>query len=298
LPAEAENGGATSRTTRVLAMTAIYLWPTWATIIVVVLGVTVPAVVGHIVTRRIVPYSDLAKHNDVTGFVLAIVGVVYAVLLAFVVIIAWQAFNTADGIAGEEVSAASDLYRLAETFKEPNRGVLRREIVHYAALVQHEEWTAMRTGLESDSARKSAERIEDLTVSMVDGDSVNRTAVDESFMTIVRSLLDARRARLNQNGQGIPDALWDGLFLGAILTIGFTYLFGVENFRIQLMMTGLLAALIGVMFSMIVALNYPYRGAGKVSPEIWQVMIERVESIYPLSSATSIVGNLAQTSSM
>jgi hypothetical protein len=176
--------------------------------------------------------------------------------------------------------------------------VLRREIVHYAALVQHEEWTAMRTGLESDSARKSAERIEDLTVSMVDGDSVNRTAVDESFMTIVRSLLDARRARLNQNGQGIPDALWDGLFLGAILTIGFTYLFGVENFRIQLMMTGLLAALIGVMFSMIVALNYPYRGAGKVSPEIWQVMIERVESIYPLSSATSIVGNLAQTSSM
>jgi len=74
LPAEAENGGATSRTTRVLAMTAIYLWPTWATIIVVVLGVTVPAVVGHIVTRRIVPYSDLAKHNDVTGFVLAIVG--------------------------------------------------------------------------------------------------------------------------------------------------------------------------------------------------------------------------------
>jgi len=94
---------------------------------------------------------------------------------------------------------------------------------------------------------------------MVDGDSVNRTAVDESFMTIVRSLLDARRARLNQNGQGIPDALWDGLFLGAILTIGFTYLFGVENFRIQLMMTGLLAALIGVMFSMIVALNYPYR---------------------------------------
>jgi hypothetical protein len=52
------------------------------------------------------------------------------------------------------------------------------------------------------------------------------------------------------------------------------------------------------MFSMIVALNYPYRGAAKVSPEIWQVMIERVESLYPLSSATSIAGNLAQTSSM
>ena len=51
------------------------------------------------------------------------------------------------------------------------------------------------------------------------------------------------------NGEGIPAALWGGLILGAILTVGFTYLFGVENFRLQMIMTGLLGALIGLMFA-------------------------------------------------
>jgi len=58
--------------------------------------VTVPAVVGHIVTRRIVPYSDLAKHNDVTGFVLASSGGLRRPP-GLRVIIAWQAFNTPMG---------------------------------------------------------------------------------------------------------------------------------------------------------------------------------------------------------
>jgi hypothetical protein len=51
--------------------------------------------------------------------------------------------------------------------------------------------------------------------------------------------------------------------------MGFTYLFGVENFRLQLVMTTLLAALIAVMFSMIVALDYPFRGSTSISSAIW-----------------------------
>jgi len=69
-------------------------------------------------------------------------------------------------------------------------------------------------------------------------------------MTIVRSLLDARTGSLNQTVKEFPTR-WDGLFLGAILTIGFTFLFA-SKFSHPAHDDGLLAALIGVMFSMIV----------------------------------------------
>lgn len=250
---------------------ALYLWPTWVIIIVEVLVVTGAAVGGHILVRRFIPHQVLEKHNDVTGFVLAIVGVIYAVLLAFVVVIAWESFNTSESNAQTEVTAASDLYRLSKTFREPEQKALRDELIHYAQLVRDQDWPAMQHGGESEAADESAHRVSDLAVRMINSDSRNHVAVEESVMGLVREFQDARRTRLNENDEGIPRSLWTGLILGAICTIAFTYLFGVENFRMQLVMTALLATLVALMLSMIVALDYPYRGATSISPAIWKV---------------------------
>ena len=251
-------------------MNFIYLWPTWLIIVFEVLAFAVPAVVAHAVFRRLVPHRALAEHNDVTGFVLAIVGVIYAVLLAFVVIIAWESFNTADGVAQSEVSAAADLDRMSRSYGDKAARELRAEIAHYADLMRAEEWPAMQTGGSSPRAADSASRIGDLAVQMVEG-ARQRNAVDDSVLGLVRTFADARRSRLNQNSAGIPSSLWVGLIVGALVTIGFTYLFGVENQRLQLVVTGLLAGLIGLMFAMIIALDYPYRGVTSISPNIWQM---------------------------
>jgi hypothetical protein len=249
----------------------LYLWPTWLIIVSEIVVVTGVAVGGHVLVRHFVPDNVLEKHNDVAGFVLAIVGVIYAVLLAFVVVIAWESFNTAESTAQTEVTAASDLYRLSETFRDPQRKALRDELMHYAELVRDQEWPAMQYGGESPAAHESGLRISDLAVQMIDSDARNRVAVEESVMALVREFQDARRSRLNENDEGIPTSLWTGLILGGIFTIAFTYLFGVENFRLQLVMTALLAMLIALMFSMIVALDYPYRGATSISPAIWRL---------------------------
>jgi hypothetical protein len=264
----------------------IYLWPTWLIIAFEVLVFGVPAVIGHALFRRLVPHHALARHNDVTGFVLAIVGVIYAVLLAFVVIIAWESFNTADGVAQAEVSSAADLEHLSRSYNDRAARELRQEITRYADLMRTEEWPAMQSGGASPHAADSASRIGDLAVQMIDGDSRQRTAVDDSVMGLVRTFADARRGRLDQNSEGIPSSLWIGLIVGALITIGFTYLFGVENPRVQLVVTALLAALIGLMFAMIIALDYPYRGVTSISPDIWRMQSYLAE---PIGTETSFV---------
>ena len=78
--------------------------PTW--LIGAVLLVVLPAIVVLVQwgIRRRWPALKRGEQNDVVGFVIAVVGVIYAVLLAFVVIVAWENFDEAEQIVGQEAS--------------------------------------------------------------------------------------------------------------------------------------------------------------------------------------------------
>lgn len=68
----------------------------WLEAIVFVFAVAATAVGGLLIARRRVSHLALAKHNDVGGVVFSIVGTIYAVVLAFVVVVVWEALGEAD----------------------------------------------------------------------------------------------------------------------------------------------------------------------------------------------------------
>ncbi|MGZ3499054.1 MAG: bestrophin-like domain, partial [Vulcanimicrobiaceae bacterium] len=49
---------------------------------------------------------------------------------------------------------------------------------------------------------------------------------------------------------------------------------GITNQTLQLTMTALVAASIGLLFGVIVSLDRPYTGSIRVSPEAWTLIIE------------------------
>ena len=53
-------------------------------------GVCLAAVGGLTLVQFLVPNATRQRHNDVAGFIYAVLGVVYAVLLALVVISVWE----------------------------------------------------------------------------------------------------------------------------------------------------------------------------------------------------------------
>jgi hypothetical protein len=58
------------------------------------------AVVGLWTVQRAVPSSLRREHNDVAGFIYEVVGVIYAVLLALVVIVVWEEHEAAKATLG------------------------------------------------------------------------------------------------------------------------------------------------------------------------------------------------------
>ena len=73
----------------------LYVIPT-PLLFLLVVGCSAALSVGSLLlVRRFVPHHRLKQHNDVTGSVFATVGVLYAVLLGFMVISVWQSFDYA-----------------------------------------------------------------------------------------------------------------------------------------------------------------------------------------------------------
>ena len=60
--------------------------------------------------------------------------------------------------------------------------------------------------------------------------------------------------------------LWAALIVGAVVTIGFVMIFGLRSALLHALMTAGLAALIGVLLFVAMAINHPFAGDVAVIP--------------------------------
>ena len=137
---------------------ALDVLPGWAGILVFTLFPAIGAVLLHAVFRRYVPPRALIAHHDVAGFLVAVVGVLYAVVLGFIVVTAWAQFDSAQRNADSEASNVAELFVLAGTFPEPDRTQIRRALADYAFRVRDVEWPLLARGAGPDGARLRVSR--------------------------------------------------------------------------------------------------------------------------------------------
>jgi len=88
--------------------------PLWELILAVIVIPTAIAIGFQVLVRRWVGIDRLILNNEVAGFIFAIIGVVYAVLLAFVVIAVWEKFSEGQTSVARESAAARALFQYAE----------------------------------------------------------------------------------------------------------------------------------------------------------------------------------------
>jgi hypothetical protein len=243
--------------------------------LVFVFGVAAFAILGLLLVRRRVHHAALSKHNDVGGVIFSIVGTLYAVILAFVVIIVWEALGTADELAAQEAGVLGDVMRDAGFFPDPERSELQMEFRAYAQAVIDEEWPAMESGGSSEHVWQLLNQIFE-SFSKIKPADEREVNIHAEMLTRLNDLSDHRRLRLLSADNKVPPLMWVMLVIGGIITIGFSYFLGVEQHRSHVFMTAALAAMIGLTLYLIVALDHPFGGTIRVEPEGFQLVLDRV----------------------
>jgi Protein of unknown function (DUF4239) len=229
---------------------------------------------GLLLVRRSIEHSRFEPQHEVAGFIIAVVGVIYAVLLAFVVIIQWERFTTAEVDASSEATAIGNLYRDGIAVGTRAGGVdLANAVAKYADHLVDAEWPYMAkhqaeeptTDQYLNAVWKAVTQLQ--APSAVDAGLVRQAVEDVSVAS------QMRRKRIQDSGSELPLPLWIVLLIGAGLTIGFTYFFGLENFTAQAIMVSTLAAIIALSLFVILTLDLPYTGDVAAKPDALEAEI-------------------------
>src|SRR3954451_7047244 len=112
----------------------------------------VVAVVGLVLVQRLVPTERRKQHNDVAGFIYAVLGVAYAVLLGLMLIAVWEKWNAAETVTTEEANELAGIFYFAHALPQPEGRHIQELVRSYSQVVVEEEWPLMAQGKSSPEA--------------------------------------------------------------------------------------------------------------------------------------------------
>ncbi len=235
-----------------------------------IIGSGVLAVVGLLLTRRLIDLNGLRASHDVGGYLLSVVGTLYAVLLGLIVVDAMQKFQQARDITEKEANCLADIFILSSCLDEPKRNEIKNFCIDYSNQVVNTEWKDMDNGSYCPVARRMAvSLLQDLI--KIEPKTENQKVLYAQMVADASQIWQCRRTRINMVLEGIPTIEWITLIAGGIITVFFTFFFGLENLRLQIAMTAMVAMLISLNMYLVILFGYPFSGDLKVSTEAFRI---------------------------
>ncbi len=250
--------------------------PVWVLIAVIVALPTALAMGAQALIHERVGVAKLAKNNEIAGFKFATVGVIYAVLLAFTVIVVWEKFNDAQSAVADEAGATASLFRYAQG-KEPEAVAVRIALTNYLKAAIEDDWPAMAHETESPATVHALDLLYAAAIALERSGSRGSADMAEVFRQL-DNVTAARRVRLHLATGLVPNVIWIVLFMGALLTVGFTLFFGSENLLAQISMTGVLSVLVTMGLVVIVSIDHPFTGPVYIHPDALELVLADYEA--------------------
>jgi hypothetical protein len=241
------------------------------------------AVAGLILMRRFGYFRSLIISHEASGQYLSIVGTLYAVLLGLIVVDAMERFQHATTLVGEESNALAELIYLAGRMPAPVKAEIHRRAAEYARLVIDEEWGVMAEGRHLPAARRACLGLMHAVRDWEPNTEAEKTLY-ASAVPAASDFWNARRLRIISCQRGIPNLEWCAVILGGIVTVGLTYFLVLDDVRIQIALTAMVAVLIALNIFLILMFAYPFSGDLRVSPESFHVALALVPLDSPRAS--------------
>ena len=256
----------------------------WAGLIVVV--VTALAITAMLLVRRRAPAGSHFEDGDRAAGVFGVLATGFAVLLGFVVFLAFESFDTSRSGAETEAQIVAQQFETAQFFPVAVRARLSGELVCYARTVIHQEWPKMQAGTLGDMVNPWGVATF-RTLKTVEPQSASEQAAYAKWLDQRSDRETAREDRIHGAEGVIPVPLWIVLLLSAVIIFVYMLFFAdsAEGVGVQATMMGGVAIVISSTLLLLWFLDNPYNaGIGSLQP----VAMERAIRI--LDQEAAVVG--------
>ena len=236
-----------------------------------------------LLVRRRAPAGSYFEDGDRAAGVFGVLATGFAVLLGFVVFLAFESFDTSRTGAQAEAQIVAEQFETAQFFPVAARARLSGELVCYARTVIHQEWPEMEAGTLGDAVNPwgiAAFR----TLRTVEPKSASEQAAYAKWLDQRSARQDARSDRTHGAEGVIPVPLWIVLLLSAAIIFVFMLFFAdsAERAVVQATMMGGVAVVITSTLLLLWFLDNPYHaGIGSLRP----VAMERTVRILDQEAA-------------
>jgi hypothetical protein len=236
--------------------------------VLVVIGTTVLTVTAMLLVRRRAPEGSYFADGDRASGVFGVIATGFAVLLGFIVFLAFQSYDAARSGAETEALVVGQQVETAQLLPEESRAELTADLVCYARSVAGVQWEKMENGTLGDAPNPWGVELFQATRTLDPKTATEQSAYD-AWISQTMDREAARNDRIHGAVGVIPTPLWIALFVCAATIFGYMLFFADSGERAttQAALMGSVTIVITSLFVLLVFLDNPFhRGIGGLRP--------------------------------
>jgi hypothetical protein len=230
----------------------------WATVIV--LGAASIMIGAMLLVRRGAPEGSRFTDGDRASGIFGVLSGGFALLLGFVVFLAFTKYDDTRAGAEAEALALLQQYEIAQLMPDADRAGLSGELICYGRSVVELEWPALQASAPIDQINPWGIRLF-RSLQPIEPTSNSEQSAYDAWLSLTQAREEARRDRLHAADGIVPLPVWLVLFFTAGLILVYVRFFADsgESASAQGIMAGSVAAVVVASLLVLGALNRPYQ---------------------------------------
>jgi hypothetical protein len=261
--------------------------------LLVVVPTTLFVLLLVVVHRRWAPRGGWLRDVPAAGTIFSTAGTGLAVLLAFVILAAFNSYDKARDATGVEAVATQGLYAMAGYFDQPVQDEMKGDTVCYGRAVVYDGWPAMAQGYEDTHVQGWIDAM-DTTMQGADISNPEQIEALAHWFDVSKDRQEGRRSRLAEAQPFVPGFLWVALILLTVVVLGYQILFVDRSVRLLGQAVGItaMAATLFAGLTVVWMIDRPFNDRGaEISPSRMQAALVIMERTAPQQLPCDAHGN-------
>jgi hypothetical protein len=256
----------------------------------IVVAVSAAAIAAMLLVRRRAPDGSYFHDGDRAAGVFGVLATGFAVLLGFVVFLAFDSYDAARTGAETEAMIVAQQVETAQFFPAPADQELTGELVCYARSVAGVQWDRMQAGTLGEELNPWAGEMF-RTLQTVEPRSPTEQSAFDTWLSQRQAREAARSDRIHGAVGVIPAPLWVVLGTTSLLIFVYMLFFADSGERavVQGLMMGTVMAVITSMLLLLIMLNDPFHdGVGGLRPVAMERALQVIDQELRIDDADAV----------